>query len=160
MKPSSFDRVETNVALSFAPSRAFAGTTANPAQDSISWSFSASPNAQTSSGRMPRPAVTASIPTALLVSGFTMTDSGPPGSWIVDGSQRRPAGVTARTACVETGHVDGVIAQTPGRAARSRPEPSFSSLPMHRTQFTRSAAATVAKKSSTGFLPLSIFSKK
>ena len=33
-------------------------------------------------------------------------------------------------------------------------------LPMHRTQFTRSAAATVAKKSSTGFLPFSILSKK
>ena len=68
--------------------------------------------------------------------------------------------MTARTACVETGHVDGVIAQTPGRAARSRPEPSFSSTPMQRTQFTLSAVATVAKKSSTGRFPLSIRSKK
>ena len=160
MKSSSFDRVETKVARSLAPSRAFDGTTANPAHDNISWSFSASPNAQTSSGVMPRLAVTASMPTALLVSGFTMTDSGPPGSWMVLGSQRRPAGVTARTACVEMGHLDGTIAQTPGRAARSRPEPSFSSLPMHRTQFTRSAPATVPKKSSTGLFPLSILSKK
>ena len=161
MKSSSFDRVETKVARSLAPSRAFDGTTPKPAHDNISWSFSASPKAQTSSGPMPRPAVTASMPTALLVSGFTMTDSGPPGSWIVDGSQRRPAGVTARTACVEMGHVDGdAIARTPGRAARSRPEPSFSPTPMHRTQFTLSAAATVAKKSSTGRFPLSILSKK
>ena len=160
MKSSSFVKAETKVARSFAPSRAFDGTTPKPAQASMSWSFSASPNAQTSSGRMPRLAVTAPMPTALLVSGFTITLSGPPGSLIVDGSQRRPAGVTARTACVEMGHLDGTIAQTPGRAARSRPEPSFSSLPMHRTQFTRSAPATVPKKSSTGLFPLSILSKK
>ena len=103
MKSSSFDSSETKVARSLAPSRAFDGTTPKPAQASMSWSFSASPKAQTSSGRMPRLAVTASTPTALLVSGFTMTLSGPPGSCIVDGSQRRPAGVTARTACVENG---------------------------------------------------------
>ena len=159
MKSSSFERAETKVARSLAPGRAFDGTTANPAHASMSWSFSASPKAQTSSGPMPRLAVTASMPTALLVSGFTITDSGPPGSLIVLGSQRRPAGVTARTACVEMGHVDGAaVAQTPGRAARSRPEPSFSSIPMQRTQFTLSAAATVAKKSSTGLFPLSILS--
>ncbi len=124
MKSSSFERAETKVALSFAPSRAFDGTTPKPAHDNISWSFSASPKAQTSSGLIPRLAVTASMPTAFDVSGLTITLSGPPGNWIVLGSQRRPAGVTARTACVEMGprrrrrhHTDaGQRRQKPARA--------------------------------------------
>ena len=121
MKSSSFESSETKVARSFAPSRAFDGTTPKPAHASMSWSFSASPKAQTSSGPLPRLAVTASPPTAVLVPGSTITLSGPPGSWIVDGSQRRPAGVTARTACVEMGRVDGVLGSTRHHRADAGP---------------------------------------